>query len=73
MKQTIDITQRNLLTRSLAQLAMNLAGGQNLALLGAFLETRQRNLARLPRTDIPNAARPGLAAPDPAGRAGCIG
>jgi hypothetical protein len=37
MKQRIDITQRNLLSRSLAQLAIDLAGGQNLALLDAFL------------------------------------
>ena len=60
MKQTIDITQRNLLTRSLAQLAMNLAGGQNLALLGAFLETRQEILLAFPGQISPTPPAPAL-------------
>ena len=48
MEQTIDIAQRNLFARSLAQPAMHLADGQNLAVLGTFLQTRQKILLVFP-------------------------
>lgn len=48
MEETTDITERDLLACSLAQRAMNLGGGQDLALLGTFLETHQESLLIFP-------------------------
>jgi hypothetical protein len=58
MEQTIDIAQRNLFARSLAQPAMHLADGQNLAVLGTFLQTRQKILLVFPGQIPPPSPAP---------------
>jgi hypothetical protein len=37
MQQAIEVTERNFLARDLAELAVNLSGGEDLTLLGALL------------------------------------
>ncbi|HVS81718.1 MAG TPA: hypothetical protein VHE60_08275 [Pyrinomonadaceae bacterium] len=42
VQQAIEVTERNILARNLAELAVHLSGGEDLTLLGALLETFQK-------------------------------
>jgi hypothetical protein len=42
VQQAIEVTERNFLTCDLAELAVNLSGGEDLALLGVLLQTFQK-------------------------------